>query len=215
MGASGISSGFPELFRTSGQVSHVLLTRSPLTHKARRPGSFDLHVLSTPPAFVLSQDQTLHWRIDWPPFAVVDPENARGLLEQRRRVAMIRCRVAGANPHSAAPFDKEKVEVGARLISSTGYQYTLERARALAVLILRTRCVHPLFRFQGAGSPGESSTCSGAKPERNRCASFAKVDPREDRYGGRHAGLGPDDYGLASVRFRAGEQACAPTYSCR
>ena len=34
----------------------MLLTRSPLGPKT----SFDLHVLSTPPAFVLSQDQTLH-----------------------------------------------------------------------------------------------------------------------------------------------------------
>ena len=33
----------------------MLLTRPPLSPKA----SFDLHVLSTPPAFVLSQDQTL------------------------------------------------------------------------------------------------------------------------------------------------------------
>ena len=30
MGASGISSGFPLLSRSSGQVAHVLLTRSPL-----------------------------------------------------------------------------------------------------------------------------------------------------------------------------------------
>ena len=35
--------------------SHALLTRSPLGPKP----SFDLHVLSMPPAFVLSQDQTL------------------------------------------------------------------------------------------------------------------------------------------------------------
>jgi hypothetical protein len=33
----------------------VLLTRTPLSPKA----SFDLHVLGLPPAFVLSQDQTL------------------------------------------------------------------------------------------------------------------------------------------------------------
>ena len=33
----------------------MLLTRLPLSPK----GSFDLHVLSLPPAFVLSQDQTL------------------------------------------------------------------------------------------------------------------------------------------------------------
>jgi len=34
----------------------VLLSRPPLTPK----GAFDLHVLGTPPAFILSQDQTLH-----------------------------------------------------------------------------------------------------------------------------------------------------------
>jgi hypothetical protein len=37
--------------------SHALLTRPPLTPK----GAFDLHVLSRPPAFILSQDQTLHF----------------------------------------------------------------------------------------------------------------------------------------------------------
>jgi hypothetical protein len=42
-----------------GQVTHVLLTRSPLEYPEGKPSPFDLHVLSTPPAFVLSQDQTL------------------------------------------------------------------------------------------------------------------------------------------------------------
>jgi hypothetical protein len=37
----------------------VLLTRSPLPHSIATAGPFDLHVLSTPPAFALSQDQTL------------------------------------------------------------------------------------------------------------------------------------------------------------
>jgi hypothetical protein len=37
----------------------VLLTRSPLGHLSEERASLDLHVLSTPPAFVLSQDQTL------------------------------------------------------------------------------------------------------------------------------------------------------------
>jgi hypothetical protein len=54
---SGIRPSFPSLSRSRGQVTHVLLTRSPLTHP--KAGAFDLHVLSTPPAFVLSQDQTL------------------------------------------------------------------------------------------------------------------------------------------------------------
>ena len=61
MKASGISTGFPVLFQTSGQVPHVLLTRSPLELREQAlEVPFDLHVLSAPPAFVLSQDQTLH-----------------------------------------------------------------------------------------------------------------------------------------------------------
>ena len=56
---SGINPGFPELSQSQGQVAHVLLTRSPLIRQASLPSPFDLHVLSTPPAFVLSQNQTL------------------------------------------------------------------------------------------------------------------------------------------------------------
>ena len=41
------------------QVTHALLTRPPLTLRASSDRPFDLHVLSTPPAFILSQDQTL------------------------------------------------------------------------------------------------------------------------------------------------------------
>ena len=48
-----------------GQIAHALLTRPPLELKGFGPKAsilkspLDLHVLSTPPAFVLSQDQTL------------------------------------------------------------------------------------------------------------------------------------------------------------
>ena len=53
------------MFPTQGQVAHALLTRPPLSSIAVTPkGSnkrtpFDLNVLCTPPAFILSQDQTL------------------------------------------------------------------------------------------------------------------------------------------------------------
>ena len=58
---SGISTGFPALSQSSGQVAHVLLTRSPVSTGSKLPvSSLDLHVLGAPPAFVLSQDQTLH-----------------------------------------------------------------------------------------------------------------------------------------------------------
>jgi hypothetical protein len=57
----GISHRFQQLSPSSGQVTYVLLTRAPLSSappKSRR-FPFDLHVLGTPPAFILSQDQTL------------------------------------------------------------------------------------------------------------------------------------------------------------
>ena len=73
---SGISSGFPGVSQSEGQVAHVLRTRSPLI-PGPKPGSpFDLHVLSTPPAFVLSQDQTLQqiWKIH--------PDNSKKIAEE-------------------------------------------------------------------------------------------------------------------------------------
>ena len=57
----GISTSFDALSPCMRQIIHALLTRPPLGYiRASSPiTSFDLHVLSTPPAFVLSQDQTL------------------------------------------------------------------------------------------------------------------------------------------------------------
>src|SRR2546421_12820468 len=56
---SGISPSFLGLSRSSGQVTHVVLTRSRLCPRPKPGSSLHLHVLGTPPAFVLSQDQTL------------------------------------------------------------------------------------------------------------------------------------------------------------
>ena len=72
---SGISSGFPGLSQSLGQVAHVLRTRSPLIAGPKSWSPFDLHVLSTPPAFVLSQDQTLRRDCNNSPHP-----KARGLL---------------------------------------------------------------------------------------------------------------------------------------
>ena len=61
----GIRTPFGILSPCRGQVAHALLTRPPLKHIPFHPKTsgnmspLDLHVLGTPPAFVLSQDQTL------------------------------------------------------------------------------------------------------------------------------------------------------------
>ena len=57
----GISTCFQVLSPCVGQIAHALLTRPPLKHlgASSSMSPLDLHVLGTPPAFVLSQDQTL------------------------------------------------------------------------------------------------------------------------------------------------------------
>jgi hypothetical protein len=57
--SSGISTAFAGLSQTKGQVTYRLLTRAPVYYGYCYPILPDLHVLGTPPAFVLSQDQTL------------------------------------------------------------------------------------------------------------------------------------------------------------
>ena len=54
----GITPRFRGLPPTNGQVPHVFLTRPP--RFAPKSATFDLHALGTPPALILSQDQTLH-----------------------------------------------------------------------------------------------------------------------------------------------------------
>ena len=97
---SGISPGFPELSQSQGQVAHVLLTRSPLI-PPEGVSPFDLHVLSTPPAFVLSQDQTLrrchHWKT---------PKNRRAQKTPRR-----------TNPHPT----KAEADPVSRMIAKRPY----------------------------------------------------------------------------------------------
>ena len=57
----GISTSFDALSPSKRQVAHALLTRPPLEYfeASFSVSPLDLHVLGTPPAFVLSQDQTL------------------------------------------------------------------------------------------------------------------------------------------------------------
>ena len=57
----GISTSFDALSPCLRQVAHALLTRPPLEcfGASSSASPLDLHVLGTPPAFVLSQDQTL------------------------------------------------------------------------------------------------------------------------------------------------------------
>ena len=59
IGSCGINNRFQLVSRTQGQVAHALLTRPPLIREPKFSSPFDLNVLCTPPALILSQDQTL------------------------------------------------------------------------------------------------------------------------------------------------------------
>ena len=85
----GISSSFPEVFPTSGQVTHVLLTRPPLNCRVAPTVSFDLHVLSTPPAFILSQDQTLHLNLFHRPGPKSEPVEEEPNLLSRKQETLL------------------------------------------------------------------------------------------------------------------------------
>jgi hypothetical protein len=71
----------------------VLLTRSPLSPAPKGWFSLDLHVLSAPPAFVLSQDQTLREE-------VVAPEGADLHFELELKVRPRRAETGSSYPTS-------------------------------------------------------------------------------------------------------------------
>jgi hypothetical protein len=61
-----------------GPGAHALLTRPPLSPGPKPKGPFDLHVLGAPPAFVLSQDQTLSF--------ILVPDQSTAKTKHRRPI---------------------------------------------------------------------------------------------------------------------------------
>ena len=96
----GINPPFGGLSHTPGQVAHVLRTLAPLSHSriATQVTSFDLHVLSTPPAFVLSQNQTLRKEFVPPLLRGRKVLTVHYLTEaSRKRVSPVRVRSVNCN----------------------------------------------------------------------------------------------------------------------
>ena len=115
----------------------MFLTRSPLIRGASSTSSFDLHVLSTPPAFVLSQDQTLRQDLPASPASRAGPD-LRGEVRRPDR--------------NLTRFDRRSPvikNVGALLPThelTSSPSSKLKRLSALAFNLL--------FRFQGAEALG-------------------------------------------------------------
>src|SRR5688572_23608238 len=104
MTTCGISHPFGQLFPTSGQVTYALLSRPPLTIRASPDRPFDLHVSCTPPAFILSQDQTL--RMNAQPCGrdvVRGFDRSHILTGFPATLQLLRCSAAGATATGAEP----------------------------------------------------------------------------------------------------------------
>jgi hypothetical protein len=82
----GISAAFAELSPTVGQVSTC---SSAVRHSPTEVDACDLHALGTPPAFVLSQDQTLHVLV------YADPSDRRHRTDLTLLLVRCRRRAAG------------------------------------------------------------------------------------------------------------------------
>ena len=92
---SGISPPFGGLFPSQGQVAYALLTRPPVYSPTEVDFPLDLHVLGTPPAFVLSQDQTLHCLYYWSIFRLLwtrswQERTSTSLFKERSRLSQAR-----------------------------------------------------------------------------------------------------------------------------
>ena len=121
---------FLRLSRALGHVAHVLLRRSPLGVAP----SFDLHVLGTPPAFVLSHDQTLRRNFDLTP-------NDKGVID-----LFVFASPTKGTTRSTALLRRS---LSARRISgsSPGRPRTPPKSKSASELSLN---VIPLYDFQGA-----------------------------------------------------------------
>ena len=136
MGLCGISSRFQLLSPTPGQVPHVLLTRSPLSYPCVHPKTsaeitpFDLHVLGAPPAFVLSQDQTLYKMVSKP-----DYSEFKSLYSQTQSLASCELLLEFLK---CFPHSKRVLQV--LLIVQFSRSSASHRFREAAYLLYRIRC---------------------------------------------------------------------------
>ena len=186
---SGINPGFPGLFRSPGQVSHVLLTRSPLRIPQWLPiagSSFDLHALSTPPAFVLSQDQTLQRKDQGPRAEILN---------------IFSSLVAGGWPNRAPASDISCIVVSDISRVQANQDATV---RTRLALVAKTDLCGTLFSCQGAESHPLQTRAEKRPPGKARRNCNHPTSTSQDGAGPPTApvwpGAGPHDAGRASWR---------------
>ena len=139
----GISNCFQLLSPCPGQIAHALLTRPPLGNPPKGIASFDLHVLSTPPAFVLSQDQTLVFN----PLVLRSCSLVPAPTRQRVRFPSVALTQDRFNSFS------ESTVFFVLPCTSALPAPSLDRSRALAQSPSALPSLISLYRFQGPCSP--------------------------------------------------------------
>ena len=83
----------------------MLLTRSPLSPGPKSRFSLDLHVLSAPPAFVLSQDQTLREEL------VAGAHSRRSLADKLLSSLELELKCLSARRDATSPEGQETLSV--------------------------------------------------------------------------------------------------------
>ena len=164
MVSCGISTSFPVLFPSRGKVAHALLTRPPLEHLPKHLSPLDLHVLSTPPAFVLSQDQTLAF----------NPVYLTGLLPARIKLIRNYCHnfafLVLYRFQGSAPIRRSAARVSLCILSNfarkvnTYFSFFLTFLRVLTISELRTSIYNHIVRHTMNFVRYQHHFCSYFKP---------------------------------------------------
>ena len=148
--ASGISQGFPWLSRSPGQVSHVLLTRSPLDHWTRRSGLVRLacvrHAASVRPEPGSNSPSRSRARPEPNRRSVCPVSHHREVIAWETVRSESRSRPGWPRPRLTRHRGAEPV----RWVSPDLGLTDIESRVAKPDLDARTRFCVRLFRFQGA-----------------------------------------------------------------
>jgi hypothetical protein len=212
--SSGISTPFGELFRAPGQITHVFLTRAPL-YSPLRAFSLDLHVLGTPPAFVLSQDQTLQLR-DFDPCPFSDP-TGKDPAQPGTRHGVFRNLFANSQECGTAfrrrlAIQFSKTEQRPRLEpTSSSRALTVAESRRQP-LCIRGEVIYFQLPASSTGSRKKVS-CDPSRPQ----TPFSNPGPWSSSRGDSEASSfrSPSRVGAASTPTRLARQASLPGMSVR
>ena len=149
----GIRTPFGILSPCLGQVAHALLTRPPLKHTRFHPKTsanvspLDLHVLGTPPAFVLSQDQTLPFNPFKSAALAADPHSSESSVSLRFFLCSVSFSRFSRAPLSRSPARRLTILPNRRPFVNTFFESFLRFFHSFCYLELLAFSCFPMFAF--------------------------------------------------------------------